>query len=311
MSFIAKTIKGIEDITAAEVKGKIILPQTIEYAKEVKDPRTVTMIYELLDKITFSSIEDIAKKAEPVSKKLKKTIKYDILPIREGTHAFKGVDVAKEVGRVFRDQGYTIDYKEPQQTIIIDIIDNNILFGLLLHKDLAKRQHRIRHNNKSINACIAAALIKIAEVKKTEIILDPCCKDAIIPLEAAKQGIKEISAIDPLKNNVRNAVINCKYAKTTITPQCYELTWLDTLFKKQSITHLITNLLISKHDEEPEKNIKELFHQADFAVKKSIVIITNKPEIVKATPSTFSLQKEWTVSVGEMKYVILRYIRKN
>ncbi len=307
--YIAKTITGLEDISAEELKGKVILPQTVLFKKLKKDPRTVDTIYNLFKQFTFSSINDIASSIKDITKSLDKKTKYDIFCLRKGSHQFKSVDVAKEFGMTLRENGFKIYYKDPKKTIIIDIIDQNCLIGLLVKNNICKRPYRIKYNNRSISSCIAASLIKMANAKKKDVILDPLCKDAIIPLEAYKQGIANISAIDPLKNNIRNAVINCRYAKTKIIPQCYEINWLDTLFKKHSINHIITNMLISKRDEEPEKLIKEFFHQAEFVVKDSITIITNKPDLIKNVSSSFKLAKEIKVSVGEMYYTILKYTK--
>ena len=42
--YIAKTIKGLEDIAAQEVKGEVILPQTILFKKQKKEYQTVNAI---------------------------------------------------------------------------------------------------------------------------------------------------------------------------------------------------------------------------------------------------------------------------
>ena len=305
--YIAKTMSGMEDIAAKEVKGKAILPQTVTFAKEKKDVRTINMTYELFNQITFASLNDIVKGTDKFIKELKKKEKYEIRCVRKGEHPFKSVDAATEVGTYLREKGIIIDYKEAKQAIIIDIIDNNCLFGVIKEKELCKRQYRVKYNNKSISSCIAAAVIMFANPKKTDVILDPLCKDGVIPVEAHMLGIKKIHAIDPIKNNVRNAVINCKYAKTKITPQCYEVTWLDTLFKKNDIDHIITNILLSKHDKEPEKFVKEFFHQAEFIVKEAVTIITNKPEIIKNNASPWKVKDEKNITVGEMYYTAIKF----
>jgi len=308
-TYIAKAITGLEEISAEELDGNVILPQTISFKRLKKDPRTVDAIYILVKQFAFSSMDDIISSIKNVAKSFNKKTIYDISCSRKGDHQFKSVDVAKEAGILLRKEGYRIDYKNPKKTIIIDIIDQNCLIGLLVKDNICKRSYRIKYNNRSISSCIAAALIKVANTKKQDVILDPLCKDAVIPIEAFKQGIKHVNAIDPLKNNVRNALINCKYAKTKVIPQCYEMNWLDTLFKKQSINHIITNMLLSKHDEEPEKLVKEFFHQANFVAKDSIVIITNKPDLIKNASSNFKLTKEIKISVGDMHYTILKYVK--
>ncbi len=307
--YIAKAIQGLEDIAADEVKGEVILPQTVLFKKQKKEYRTISVVYELMKRFTFSSSEDVVKEIASLNNKLEKKKRYQLVCSRKGDHPFKSMDIVKEAGMMLREKGLTVDYKDYEKTVYIDVIDNNCLIGILLKDNLCKRPYRIKHNNKSISACIAAALIKIAGAKKTDTILDPFCKDAIIPIEACKQKIKNVHAIDSLKNNIRNAAINCKFAKTNIMPKCYEINWLDTLFKKGSVNHIITNILLSKHDNEPEKLLKEFFHQADFVVKDAITIITNKPDLIKNDMRPFTNIMEKKVSVGEMNYAILKLVR--
>jgi 23S rRNA G2445 N2-methylase RlmL len=304
--YIAKTLEGLEETAAEELKGKKILQQRIAFTSKKRDPRTINTTYKLITSFTFPSLEKLVTKANALTKTIKKSGSYNIKCSRTGKQNFKSVDVIKEVGTLLREEGYTINYKQYKKTIYIDIINNTCFIGMLIKENLCKRQYRIKHNNKSINACIAAAMIKEAKIKKTETLLDPCCKDAIIPLEAHRLGIKKIYALDPVKNNVRNAMLNCRYAKTKIKPQCYEISWLDTLFKKASIDHVITNLPISKHDKEPEKFMKEFFHQTKFITKKTITIITTKPAIIKENTKLKPI-KEINITIGDMKYAILQF----
>lgn len=307
--YIAKTIAGIEEIAAHELKGKVICQETIAYSRQRKDPRTVSTIYRAVEKFTFSSRAEIKERVRSVMKKFKKGQVYSIQCKRKGKHEFKSVDIISDVSFLFRDEGYSIDYKEYAKVIYIDIIDAVCIIGFLLRDNVCKRPYRVRHNNKSVNACLAAALIKISRVKKNESVLDPLCKDGIIPLEAKMAKIKRVYALDPNKNNVRNALINCKYAKTRIVPRCYEVNWIDTLFKRRSIDHIITNLFISKRDSEPEKFLREFFDQAQFVVKKGVTVIANKPEMVKGGVKGFSLVRERRVCIGEMVYSILQFKR--
>ena len=180
---------------------------------------------------------------------------------------------------------------------------------MLVKDRICKRDYRVRINNKSINACLAFSLIKIADVKKTESLLDPFCKDGVIPIEAKLLKIKKVFASDYVKNNVRNAIINSKLAKTKIKFEHYDITWLDTKFNKNSIDKVVTNLFISRTDKEPNKLIKEFFHQTNYIVKKSVVLITNKPDLIKSNTSNyFSLKSERKIQIGEMIYFILEFI---
>lgn len=304
--YVAKTVEGLEEITAEEVKGKKIEKQRVSFSKLKKEIKTADKVYELWGRCEFSSMDDLVEKIIKISR-AKKGTKYALLCSRNGEHAFKSVDVLAVVGRKLREEGITVDYKNADEKIFIDIEGSHCFVGKLIFDDKCKRPYRVRYNNKSISSCIAAALVKWAGIKKGESMLDPLCKDAVIAVEAYMMGIRNVHAIDPLKNNVRNAAVNCKYAKTKIKPLCYDVTWLDTLFKKKAVDYMITNVFLSKHDEEPEKMVKELFHQAYFIVKKGVGIITNKSDIIKSYAEKFSLIDERKIVNGGMQYTMLKF----
>ena len=308
MTYIVKTIAGIEKIAAKETGGKIIAPKTIELKDQPKQQRTITTIYEKEFECTFSTFEDLQKKLQKARFQIKGSCQ--IVCHREGDHGFRSIDLAQALSEQLRKQGITTDYKNPTATIYVDIQDNQCYAGKLIAKDLQRRAYRVRHNNQSINACIAAAMVLLTKPKKEEVILDPLCKDAIIPIEAWMQGYKKVRAYDASRNNVRNAGINCKMAKTDIQPQVYDASWLETLFKKGEIDHLITTIHLSNQTKDTS-HIKTVVEEAAKIVSKSIVLCVILPGPIKEiVPKEFRLVKEYGISVGDMHYSILHFKKK-
>ncbi|MEK6862277.1 MAG: THUMP domain-containing protein [Nanoarchaeota archaeon] len=304
--YVAYTVNGIEDIAEKEVGGKKIFPQRIKFSKQKKDYRSINKVIKILKIFTFNNLEDLLTQIDGIIFQLKGTFKVDCK--REGSHNFRSIDIEINAGKIIIKKGFKVDLKKPSNIIFIDVFENNCMVGVLIKDRLCKRSYRLKINNKSINACLAYALLKISDVKKTESILDPFCKDGVIPIEAGLSKIKKVYSSDPIKNNIRNSLINSKLAKTRLKFENYDVSWLDTKFKRDSIDKIITNIFISRIDREPEKLIKEFFHQSHYVVKKTITLITNKPDMVKSnTDNNFILKSERKIQIGEMIYYILEF----
>ncbi len=314
MKYIAHTIQGIEEIAAKELKGMKILDKRIILNRKIppKNPRTINIIYSLIKKFKFNNIEEIKKEIEKINFKIKEPFKVECL--REGQHDFKSVDIEKFAYYIITKKGCKLDYKNPSTTIFIDIFNDDCFLGYLIKDRICKRPYRVKINNQSINACLASSMIILSEPKKNELYLDPFCKDGVIPIEASHFKIKKIFALDQNKNSIRNAIINSKMAKlpkSKIEFKNLNIEWLETLFKKNSVDKIITNLFISKHDLEINKTIKEFFHQSSYILKKFIILITNKPEqVIENSKLYFNLTKEISIKIGEMHYKILKFEKK-
>ena len=301
--FVSVTINGIEDITSKEVKGKKILDRRVLFKKELKNYRSLDIVYKLIDKFEFSDFEDLIDKLTKIKFKIKSPFKVECN--REGQHNFKSVDIQKELNDFFTKKGYKLDYKNPKNIIYIDIINNNCVAGLLLKENLHKRDYRIKINNQSINACLAYALLKLSDYKKDDILVDPFCKDGVICIEAALLKGKKIYGLDENKNNIRNAKINAQLAKVKINFSICGIDWLSTKFKKNSVK-IITNLFIcNRNEQEYTKILPEFFNQVDYILKDKIGIITTKPELVKQYANKLKLEHERKITIGGMIYYIL------
>ena len=309
MKYIAITTKGLEEITAKELNGVVIAEKHVLFSK-LKKSKTSNTIFQLLDSFKFKDIKEIEKRVDKIKISFKKSFRVECL--RYGSHNFKSVEVEREVGKILFKKGNKVDLKNPNEIFFVSILNDLCFFGVLKYDNLCKREYRVKRNNQSINACVAYSLLLIAGIKKSNILLDPFCKDAVIPIEASLMGIKKIHALDSLKNNIRNATINIKMAKVrNINLGNFDVSWLDTKFKKESVDFIITNLFISKREKEPEKIVKEFFYQSNFIVKKKIILITNKPDLIKEFLDKFKIEKEMPIAIGEMYYTILDIKKEN
>ena len=316
MKYIAKTIQGTEEATIQEVKEilnkkakkilkKRVLFETDSIDKFIEKTRTSLEVYELIKKINFKDDKGLLDKIGGIRFSIKKD--FVVRCSRTGKHNFKAMDIEKFAGEIIHNQDNKVNLNSGE-IIYLDIEDKTCFIGKLLAKDLCKRNYRLHIHNQSINACLAASLIKISKIKNMEILVDPFCRDSVIAIEAYLQGIKKVYALDSEKNNIRNSKINAKLAKAKIKLSTLETDWLDTKFRKNYVK-IITNLPFeSKRRSETEiiPILKEFFHQVKYIAKNPVVVLTQKPRLAKelAKKEKFKI-KEKKIEKGETKYSIL------
>lgn len=333
MNFIAQTTEDLENISIKEVEeligikakklipGRIIFDATEQQANELAYmARSLLKIYELCQQIEFKNKEDLLSKAKIGNIEDPFVVRCQ----REGQHEFQSIELEQELGEIIHEQGHKVSLHDPKTTIIADVTDNTCMLGRdITPKDLSKRDYRIKANNRSINACLAYAAIRYSGWTKDKALLDPNCKDGIIPIEAAlwacnvprgyfekdkhekwdkrinKQKLN-ITAADSLLPNVRAAEINSKLAdiKKQLNFMKVDLDWLDMKFDKESIDFIITSM-----DSEGM-----LFKRAEQFLAKDgrIVIISHKP---KMNSGKFNLTDKHEASIRRVKYFLLTFKR--
>ena len=156
-------------------------------------------------------------------------------------------------------------------------------------------------------------MIFLAELKKTDKILDPFCTDGIILIEAGLLGCKNLYG---LAQDTKNASINARLAKVKVNLNKENLDWIDTKFEEGFITKIITKIIspskkISKSI--AEEITKELFYQSKYVLNKKgiIIILTQNKEIVEkfAPEFEFKIINSLEVKQGDLIYYILKLKR--
>ena len=218
--------------------------------------------------------------------------------------------------------------------------------------DLSKRNYRIFTSPRSIKSTIAYAMVRLSDYKEKMALVDPFCISGIIPIEASilqnrmpvrffekedliftkfmdfnfgkidNKAVKDkgnIFAFDSMFKNVDTGKKNAKIASLhkTINFSRLEINWLDTKFGRESVDCLVTcppNITKFSNRNEIIKIYKELFHQAEFVLKKSgkIVICTTNPEEIKkeADEKGFKLEEEREVWQGKEMLFFIKFSKK-
>ncbi len=359
MKAIAACIKGLEFIAEKELKeiikvsSEVIYPSKLlfniktekDLAKFVYYSRSILKAYLLLENLDFKSKEEIIKIIEKVKFPYLKE-SFVVRCERSGNHDFSSQDIEKEAGAViFKNSKVKVDLDNAETTIIVDIIDNKCFIGIdFTGIKLSKRDYRIKLTSNPINPCLAYSLVRIADYKIKDSLLDPFCKSGEIIIEAAQYALEipnclklndkllfnkilkvkfkdttknkklNITAIDSLQNNLSCAEINAKLAqvKKHINFSRMEIEWIDTKFKKASIDKVITFPVYptnSLPEKLLEKIYKELFYQLEFILKKTglIVLLTQFPELILKYAAEYKFKKEKQIEIDYInkKFYIL------
>ncbi len=299
---IASCIRGFEDIAAKEVNGKKITESRVVFSGRIKNFRTVDNICELYNHIIFNNHEDLISEINKY--KINKNIR--VLCKREGIHNFKSVDITKAASAKLRNIGYKIDFKQYKDTLYIDIINNDCFIGKLIKEKLCKRSYRVKLLPGTINACLAASLLKLIGLKKHNIFLDPMCRDGIFSIEASYITNKVYCfGIDTYA-----ARINAKIGKRKIRFGNYDLDWLTTKFDENSIDKIATFLPSTSKKRKNIRNFyRKFFHNIEHVLKGKLAIVSHKEENLQDHTKLKLIEKR-EVMQGNAKHIVSIFEKK-
>ena len=295
---IATCIQGFEDIAAKEVKGKKICPGRVSFNGNIRKFRTINNIYELFKEFKFNNIDDIIKQI--IKFKLNKKIKVQCK--RTGTHNFKSVDVEKAVAKKLKNLGFELSYKNYKDILYLDIIENYCFIGKILKENLCKRSYRVKLSSSTLNACLVASILKLIDLKKGEIFLDPLCKDGIIAIEASYFTNK----VYGYGLDVYSAKINAKIGKRKINLGNYDLNWLTTKFDENSVDKIVAYLPSpSKRRKNLNSFYRKFFHNSTTILKGKLAIICRNGDLLKTFAYDLKSIEERIAHMGNEHYFIL------
>lgn len=316
---LVSSLKGLEDVCISEVKDILgvkarkvsdggVVFKTNNLKKYLNKVRIIKRACYLIKKFEFKSKKDIVERIDKTKFEFKGS--FRISCNRKGNHDFKSVEVERDIGRILVSKGNKADLSNPKNIIFVDIADNKCFVGYLIKDILHKRDYRFRRNNDSIDACLAASLVKIGDVEGKHFVVSPICKDGIIGIEFYLQGIKKVCCLDNSRNNIRNAKINAKLAKAKIEFHNNDLDWLITLFNEKSVDRVVTIVAGSlRKIDFIKKDFGELFNQAKYLLKKNgkIILVGRNLSMLDDVLNVynFKIEKEKVVFVGKEKYEIL------
>ncbi len=299
--FIASTLKGLEGICCKEVNGKKVIDCRVKFDKK-KEVRSALIVYEYLADFEFKTLKDIIAKVKKLKIPINGSFKVECN--REGTHKFSSQEVKEEIGEWLYKKGNKVDLKQPEAIVYVDIINNHCFLGLN-PENVGKRAYRIRGSRQGLNATIAYALLRIADFKPENVLLDPFCGDGVILIEAGLLGGKHLHG---MAEYLQNAKINSHLAGVKINLYKEKPEYLSSLFHENEV-----DLIITQPPFYDAAGINEMFAQARNLLKEKgrILVISDKMEMIEkiAEKQGFRGKKEAEIVNGDLCYLVKSFKR--
>ncbi len=343
MKGIAITHKGLEDIAALEIKEIIKAESEVKETTVVFSPKNLvdlcTLAYKAQSLIKVLYLFDIFKvknDEKSILDKIKKSVeKIDFKEWLDKEKTFRvsckhveneisSQEIEKETGAILIDKiqktgkyDQKVDLDNPDVIFYIYIYENQCYIGIdFCGFDLSKRDYKVFSNPADTKGTISYSVLRIAEYKKSDTLLDPFCSSGTIPIEAAlfKLGsvnfyrkdrfaflkLKQfenhdfkklfsneydeekpnILASDERLYNMRAAKKNAKIASVNkmIEFSKIDVDWLDTKYEKQSIDLIATKPIFLKYELDKTKKIYDgFFYGAKYILKnKGKIVVISK-----------------------------------
>lgn len=301
---------GLEIVSQKEIKelanAKGIVEDSVVLfeSKDIdcKKFKSAIRVLHLLDSFDFKSLDDF-KRCEKTDFPVKGS--FAVSCERHGTHKFNSHEVEELVGSFIDGK---VNLKKPDTTFFVYIFNNKAYVGIDLTGDLSKREYRLFCNSQGVKGNIAYALVRIADFNEKDVLVDPFCKDGVIPIEAALYLSKaKVFGLDSLLRNIKASKSNSKIAKINIDFTNLDVGWLDTRFKEKEITKVVSvfpSASKAVSAKEIEKLADELFRQLRHVLSdKGIIVLlskNNKPLEKVSLKHGFSLDKELNINLGSI-----------
>ena len=350
MKALAITSKGIEDISAKEIKELINAKTEIKESciifepKKLEDLALLCYKAQSVDKILFLfnhfnfNEKNLFNRLEKeinnldLSEWLNKDTTFKV-SCRKINENFTTEEVCAKAGEIIikkieKEKNYNqkVDLNNPDVIFFTYIYNNECYVGIdFSGLDLNKRTYRIFSHQSSLRGTIAYSLLKIADCKENQTIVDPFTGSGTIPIEAAlyfsnfpinyyskdkfaftkfkninsekifKEADKKskdkklnIYAYDSFLGYITNAKKNAKIAgiNKLINFAKIDVEWLDTKFDKETVDKIIAQP--PKTTNLNKKDIEKVYNELFY---QSEFILKKDGRIVLISENIDSLKK--------------------
>ncbi len=211
MRFLITTDNGFELVLFNEIRelidiyrverifsGRILIEtdDSVDTLVSILRSRIANNIYLLIEKFdNVESLDDIYRhiKSLDYTTLIKPSESFAIRSSRIGQHNFTSIDIARVAGQAvidsYRDATGTrlkVDLENPDIEIYVELNNKTLYVGLFVTKSsLHKRGYRVYNHPAALKTTIAVGMLRLAEWKPGEPILDPMCGSGTIVIEAA------------------------------------------------------------------------------------------------------------------------------
>jgi len=222
---------GMEDIVEKEVNEKLkakvkrffnFRGKLVIYSNDLEKIMKLHSIHHVIElkDIFFlkrKEIDEICERIKKIDiKELKKVKSFRVSCNRYGIHNFSSIEVERAVGSVIVEKyKKKVDLENFDVNVRIDVIGRFCFVGIQHTKDALYKRFKKEFNFiASTKSTIAYGMLRLAEIKKGDLVLDPMCGSGTIVLECAsvfKNKVKIIAgdiSKKCIEGSKRNAEIN-------------------------------------------------------------------------------------------------------
>lgn len=208
MKFYATLPPGLEDVAAEEVeelggkveeirqgRGRIFFSGDKSVIPTINHlSRTLERLNLLLLRCSVETLDDIYREVKGLDFSFIKGKSFAVRSLRVGEHDFTSMDIARVAGQAVIDsfmesygERLRVNLSEPDVILRVELVENELFVGVDTTGDDAmhKRWWRVYNHPAHLNAAIACSMIRLAEWKSDESLIDPMCGSGTIPIEAA------------------------------------------------------------------------------------------------------------------------------
>ena len=189
MKYLAISYKGMEDITALEIKELLnvdskIKPSCVIFeVDDIKDycnkAQGVNRVLILLDSFKIKKIEDLARIENIDWKKYLKGSFAARCSVVEND--FSKNEVERTTGDYVEGK---VDLENPDKTVFVYIYKDDCYVGIDVAGDLSKREYKIITGRDDIKGTIAYAMVRLSGFTGKEVLVDPFCNIGTVVIEA-------------------------------------------------------------------------------------------------------------------------------
>ena len=212
MKALAITSKGIEEIASKEIKEILCLGSEQKNSCVVFEPKelidlctlcykaqSITRVLTLFDFFNFKGNDDFFKLTKNIVDKinldewLDKDRTFRVSCSKIDNDSISSEEINTEVGgiiidKIKKNKNYEqkVNLDNPDVIFYVFISNNDCFFGIdFAGIDLSKRDYKLFSHPAALKGTVAYSLLRIADYKKDEILLDPFTGSGTIPIEAA------------------------------------------------------------------------------------------------------------------------------
>jgi len=348
MKAFAITNHGLEGLATHEVEELLKVKAKKEPSVVLFDANEQKLAYlcykaqslikvcSLLEKFDLKSVKDLKKIKTDFTKIIPDNNSFRVKFARQGDVSLISQEIEPELGETIYNQfkgKIKVSMENPDYIVYLYVFNKTAYLGIDYSGfDLSKREYRVFANPKSFHANINYILLRLAELKEKETLLDPFCLSGETGIEAAlylskksphyfskqkfafnkflkfnfnkidkevKKTKSKITLSSPHMNDVKASQKNAKIAgvEKLINFTRQDIEWLDLKFKKNSVNKIVSIIPCPSFNN-PERNLKKLYNEffdrTKFILKKKgrIVVLGKDLTFFKKTAKNVKLIKE-------------------